>query len=57
MIILKIKIRKISVIADVTCDINGAIPSTTKTTSIDDKFYGYNPQTEIIEKPFIKQCP
>ena len=39
---------RISVIADVTCDIDGSIPSTTKATTIDDKFYGYNPMTEEI---------
>jgi saccharopine dehydrogenase (NAD+, L-lysine-forming) len=43
---------RISVIADVTCDINGSIPSTTKSTTIDDKFYGYNPVTEAIGEPF-----
>ncbi len=43
---------RISVIADVTCDLNGSIPSTTKTTTIEDKFYGYNPATEAIEDPF-----
>ncbi len=37
---------KISVIADVTCDIDGGIPSTTKASSIDQPFYGYNPLTE-----------
>lgn len=42
----------ISVIADVTCDINGSIPSTTRTSTIEDKFYGYNPNTERIEEPF-----
>lgn len=42
----------ISVIADVTCDINGSIPSTTKATTIDDKFYGYNPNTEQIDEAF-----
>lgn len=42
----------ISVIADVTCDINGSIPSTTRTTTIEEKFYGYNPMTEAIEEPF-----
>lgn len=42
----------ISVIADVTCDINGSIPSTMKPSTIEDKFYGYNPLTEEIEKPF-----
>lgn len=42
----------ISVIADVTCDINGSIPSTTRPSTIEDKFYGYNPNTERIEEPF-----
>lgn len=44
---------RISVIADVTCDINGSIPSTVRTTTIEDKFYGYNPLTEEIMKPFL----
>lgn len=43
---------RIGVIADVTCDINGAIPSTTKATTIENKFYGYDPSTEKIEEPF-----
>jgi len=43
---------RISVIADVTCDINGSIPSTVKSTTIEDKFYGYNPVTETIGEPF-----
>jgi alanine dehydrogenase len=43
---------RISVIADVSCDINGSIPSTVKSTTIEDKFYGYNPVTEAIEDPF-----
>ncbi|HEX5003153.1 MAG TPA: NAD(P)-dependent oxidoreductase [Bacteroidia bacterium] len=42
----------ISVIADVTCDINGSIPSTMKASTIDDKFYGYDPMTETITEPF-----
>jgi alanine dehydrogenase len=45
---------RVSVIADVTCDLNGSIPSTIKTTSIDDKFYGYNPATETVEEPFSR---
>jgi saccharopine dehydrogenase (NAD+, L-lysine forming) len=45
---------RISVIADVTCDLNGGIPSTTRTTTIENKFYGYNPSTENIEEPFSK---
>ncbi|MBL0341898.1 MAG: alanine dehydrogenase [Bacteroidetes bacterium] len=42
----------ISVIADVTCDINGSIPSTTQSSTIENKFYGYNPISETIEEPF-----
>ena len=37
---------RISVIADVTCDINGSIPSTSRASSIADPFYGYDPVTE-----------
>ncbi len=44
----------ISVIADVTCDIDGSIPSTTKASTIDDKFYGYNPLTGNLDEPFNK---
>ncbi|HEU4717960.1 MAG TPA: NAD(P)-dependent oxidoreductase [Bacteroidia bacterium] len=44
---------RISVIADVTCDIDGSIPSTTKPSSIAEPFYGYNPNTEqAVDKPF-----
>jgi alanine dehydrogenase len=34
---------RISVIADVTCDINGSIPSTERASTIENKFYGYEP--------------
>ena len=47
---------RIGVIADVTCDINGGIPSTTHSTSITDKFYGYNPHKESTEEPFSKSA-
>jgi alanine dehydrogenase len=43
---------KISVIADVTCDINGSVPSTTHPSTIEDKFYGYNPHTEKEDEAF-----
>ena len=43
---------RISVIADVTCDINGSIPSTTRPSTIEDKFYGYNPITEKEDDAF-----
>lgn len=39
---------RISVIADVTCDINGSIPSTVKPSAIPEPFYGYNPVTEAV---------
>jgi alanine dehydrogenase len=42
----------ISVIADITCDIDGSIPSTTQSTTIENKFFGYNPITEQIAEPF-----
>ncbi len=47
---------KISVIADVTCDLNGSIPSTIKASTIEDKFYGYNPMTEQECPPFDKEA-
>ena len=43
---------KVSVIADVTCDINGSIPSTTHPSTIENKFYGYNPHTEKEDEAF-----
>lgn len=45
---------RISVIADVTCDMDGSIPSTTQPSTIEDKFYGYDPMTESITAPFEK---
>ncbi len=44
---------RISVIADVTCDINGSIPSTVKPTTIEDKFYGFNPMDGEVKTPFL----
>jgi saccharopine dehydrogenase (NAD+, L-lysine-forming) len=44
----------ISVIADITCDVNGSVPSTLKASSILEPFYGYNPMTEQIDIPFAK---
>jgi hypothetical protein len=42
----------ISVIADISCDINGPIPSTLRATTIKNPFYGYNPYTRLEEKAF-----
>lgn len=47
---------RISVIADVTCDIDGSIPSTTQASTIDDKFYGYDPMTEEVIDAFDKNA-
>jgi saccharopine dehydrogenase (NAD+, L-lysine-forming) len=46
----------ISVIADVTCDIDGSIPSTTKPSTIEEPFYGYDTKTEKIVEPFEKDA-
>ena len=42
---------KIKVIADITCDIDGSVPSTKKATSIDDPLYDYDPQTGNLHPP------
>jgi hypothetical protein len=43
---------RISVIADISCDINGPIPTTLRSTTIADPFYGFNPRTGMEEKAF-----
>jgi hypothetical protein len=43
---------RITVVADITCDINGSIPCTIKATTIDDPFFCYNPVLEIEEPAF-----
>ncbi len=45
---------RISVIADISCDINGPIPSTLRATTIPDSFYGYNPHLEAEEPAFSR---
>ncbi|MGB0526012.1 MAG: NAD(P)-dependent oxidoreductase [Flammeovirgaceae bacterium] len=42
---------KIKVIADITCDIEGSIPSTKQPSTIDDPLYDYNPDTEGLQRP------
>jgi alanine dehydrogenase len=37
--------NRCKVIADISCDINGPIASTTRATSIEDPFYGYDPHS------------
>ncbi len=43
---------KIKVIADITCDIEGSIPSTKQASSIADPVYDYDPATESLQPPF-----
>lgn len=40
---------KIKIIADITCDINGSIPSTKKATTITDPIYDYDPIADAIQ--------
>lgn len=42
---------KIKVIADVTCDINGSIPSTKKASTIVDPLYDYDPKGDAAKPP------
>ena len=43
---------QISVISDITCDIEGSIPSTKRAATIDDPYYDYNPYTGELEEAF-----
>ncbi len=43
---------KITVIADVSCDVDGPIASTVKASTIAEPFFGYNPETGQAEPPF-----
>lgn len=42
---------KIKVIADITCDIDGSIPSTKKASTIPDPIFDYNPDDDSINTP------
>jgi hypothetical protein len=42
----------IKVIADITCDINGSVPSTVKACAIGEAVYGWNAEKKTIEPPF-----
>src|SRR5690606_4933301 len=43
---------RIGVISDITCDIEGSIPSTKRAATIENPFYDYNPETGKLEPPF-----
>ena len=46
---------RISVISDITCDIEGSIPSTKRAATIAEPFYDYNPETGVLEAPFSSE--
>lgn len=46
---------RIKIIADITCDINGSIPSTKKASTIEDPFYDFDPFKNQVTKPFHKK--
>jgi hypothetical protein len=46
---------RIKVIADITCDINGSIPSTKRATSIDDPLYDYDPALDAVLPPLTNE--
>lgn len=50
---MRCKDFRVRVISDITCDIEGSIPSTKRATSSDEPFYDYNPETEKEEPPFF----
>jgi len=44
----------IKVIADISCDIDGAVPATMKDTTIDDPVFGYMPFSESLTEPYLQ---
>lgn len=40
----------VRIIADITCDIEGSIPSTKQPSTIDDPIYDYNPSDDTVEQ-------
>jgi saccharopine dehydrogenase (NAD+, L-lysine forming) len=46
---------KIKIIADITCDIDGSIPSTKKATTIIDPIYDYDPSTDTVQPPLSSE--
>ncbi len=47
---------KIKVIGDITCDIEGSIPSTKRASSIEEPLYDYNASEDIIEQPLTDEA-
>jgi len=42
---------RIKVVADITCDINGSIPSTKRASTITDPLYDYDPAADKVKAP------
>jgi alanine dehydrogenase len=47
---------KISVIADITCDIEGSIPCTKRPSTIEEPLYDYNPCDDQLESPLSDEA-
>ncbi|PCH96562.1 MAG: alanine dehydrogenase, partial [Bacteroidetes bacterium] len=45
---------KIEVIADISCDIDGSVPTTLTASTIDEPFYGFDRATGQETEPFLK---
>jgi alanine dehydrogenase len=45
---------KISVVADITCDLDGSVPTTLRSSTIAQPFYGYNIANGTEDLPFNK---
>jgi saccharopine dehydrogenase (NAD+, L-lysine forming) len=46
---------RVSVIADITCDIDGSIPSTKRATTIPEPMYDYDPATDQLHPPLTNE--
>src|SRR5689334_21906280 len=42
---------RVKIVADITCDIDGSVPTTKKPSSITDPLYDYNPITDTTTSP------
>lgn len=43
---------KIKLIGDISCDIDGSVPTTQKASTIEESFYDYNPLTKALTQAF-----
>jgi saccharopine dehydrogenase (NAD+, L-lysine-forming) len=46
---------QLKIIADITCDINGSIPSTKRASTISDPVYDYNPASDSTHPPYSEE--